>query len=99
MVHIQPGLPAPFFLHHTEEAPAVPFIKGSVVRDQVEGREAQLPAIFAEEAEQPAGDAPASVVRLHIDGADIGGKVPPQVEIVGDDARPCLLYTSPSTRD
>ena len=66
--------------------PAVALVEMVVVRQKVEGVDAPVVEIPADEGQELPGDAKAAVLRLHEDGADVGTEVRTVVEVIPDDA-------------
>ena len=73
---------------HGQKRPAVPLVKGGVVRHQVEPGDPHGAQVPPDEVQQAPGGPAAPPGGLHKQGAEIGRQVLPVVEVVCDDAGP-----------
>ena len=67
---------------HGQEGPAVPLIKGRVVRHQIQCIDAHVLHIRADKPQHLSPNAAAAVRLFHVYGADVGRQVRPVVKVV-----------------
>ena len=67
--------------NHAQELPAVPLIKGGVLRDQIEGGAAQPGHIRAGVRQQRARHPTAAEALLHPEGAEVGAQIPAELVV------------------